>query len=425
MKNFKIVITLLLLVGSVVVIWKRPINLGLDLQGGMQLVLEAQDTKERAVDSEAIAGSMDVIRNRLNGMGTSEVSIRSKGQKQIVVEIPGVKDTQRALDLIGQTAQLEFVEAEWAPPGIEGLPKEDREVLIGEGHLYYMETETKEGLVKTPIILRNTVLTGANLKNALPGTSQYGAPVVNIEFDAEGSKLFHDITTKHTGKPLAILLDKHIISAPNINEPISGGKAQISGHFSIEEMRDLVIKLKAGALPVPVEIVSNKVIGPTLGQDSIQKSQRAFIIGFALVVAYMIFCYRKKGIVAGIALVGYVLISFATLKLFNATLTSPGIAGFILTIGMAVDANVIIFERIKEELAEGHSHKKSIERGFHNAFATILDSNITTLIGAGVLFFLGSGSLKGFAITLSIGILVSMFTAIILTRLLLDLNSEG
>lgn len=425
MKNIKLVLTLLIIILSIVVLFKKPLILGLDLQGGMSVVLEAKDTDDRKVDGDAILGVMDVIRNRLNSTGTSEVSIRSKGSRQIVVELPGVTDPERALKLIGETAQLEFVEAEWAPPGIENLPQADQDTLIGNGKIGYLEGKTPEGrIVRTPIILKQTVLTGKDLKTANPGTSQYGDPVVNIEFNSEGAQKFQTVTTQHAGKPLAIILDGKIISAPNINEPITGGKAQISGHFSIAEMRDLVVKLKAGALPVPVEIISNKIVGPTLGQDSIKKSQIACVIGFVIVCLYMIGFYKIPGLISGIALLIYTLVSYATLKLIGATLTLQGMAGFILTIGIAVDANVIIFERIKEEKKRGIPMNMAISIGFQSAFKTIVDANVTTLIGAAALFILGTGSIKGFAVTLTIGILVSMFTAITLTRLLLDAVTE-
>ncbi|MBG91190.1 MAG: protein translocase subunit SecD [Actinobacteria bacterium] len=310
-----------------------------------------------------------------------------------------------------------------APGNIQGLSVEKLRKLAGpNARLDTLREVDHRGRVtrETPIILKETVLTGADLSIAYPGTDQYGAPTVQIEFNAEGSRKFAAVTAKSVGKPLAILLDKRVISAPNIKQSIPGGKAVISGNFSIQEMRDLVIQLKAGALPVPVELISNKIIGPTLGQDSIEKSKVAFLIGILLICVYMIMIYRIPGLLACLALSGYLVMVLAVLKGLHATLTLPGIAGLILTIGMAVDANVIIFERIKEERQDGMTFGAAVNHGFKNAFRTILDANITTLIAAFVLFWLGMGSIKGFAVTLSIGIIVSMFSAIVLTKLLIS-----
>jgi preprotein translocase subunit SecD len=276
-----------------------------------------------------------------------------------------------------------------------------------------------------PIVLKKTALTGADLKGAWPGVDQYGNPVVDIEFNKKGAQIFSDITSKNVGRPIAILLDNAIISAPSVREPIPSGKAQISGNFSIEEVQDLVIKLNAGALPVPVKVVETRIVGPTLGKDSIDRSKVAGIIGFAIVAFFMIAYYRYPGGLADVALVIYVVVVLALLALIRTTLTLPGIAGFLLSIGMAVDANVIIFERLKEELRSGKTLKLSVETSFKRAFAAILDSNVTTLIAAGTLFFLGTGTIKGFAVTLSIGIIVSMLTAITITRFFIDASVDA
>ncbi|MGE4169610.1 MAG: protein translocase subunit SecD [Candidatus Margulisiibacteriota bacterium] len=427
MKNrlkLQLLLVLAVFVATAFVLWRYPLNLGLDLQGGTQLIFEAEDTPKVSVDHDAILGVLSVIRNRIDALGVTEPTIRAKGQRQIEVELPGVKDPDRAISIIGQTALMEFVQAEWAPGDVSSLTPEKLALLAGENaRLDKVIERNEKGQVisEKPIILKETALTGADLKSATPGTNQYGEPIVNIEFTTEGAKKFRDVTTGWVGKPLAIVLDGHIISAPNINEPIAGGRAQISGHFSVQEMRDLVIKLKAGALPVPVKVLSNKVVGPTLGKDSIDKSIRAGIAAFVVVAIFMVLFYQLPGVVAAIALVAYVLITLACLKLLHATLTLPGIAGFILTIGMAVDADVIIFERIKEEKQTGVPMLTAIENGFNRAFITILDSNISTLIAAAVLFWLGSGTVKGFAVTLSIGVIVSMFTAITLTKLMLEM----
>jgi preprotein translocase subunit SecD len=264
-------------------------------------------------------------------------------------------------------------------------------------------------------------LTGADLKGAWPTVDSYGNPAVDIEFSSNGGRIFAEVTSRNVGKPIAIMLDKKIISAPNVHEPIPNGKGIISGSFSADEMHDLVIKLKAGALPLPVKMIENRVVGPTLGRDSIDKSTFAGAVGFILVIVFMISYYRLPGFLADLALCMYVLMVLAVLSLLHTTLTLPGIAGFLLSIGMAVDANVIIFERLKEELREGKTLRPGIEAAFERAFSAILDSNVTTIIAAITLFWVGTGTIKGFAVTLTVGILVSMFTAITITRAMMDM----
>jgi len=421
MSKFKLFFTASLLVLSTFIIIKKDINLGLDLQGGMHLILQAKSPNDQPLTRESVLGSIEVIRNRIDSLGLTEPSIRIKGKDQISIELPGIKNPEEAKEMIGDTALLEFALAEWAPPGIENLTRENQEILIGKnGKLAFLDdTDSQNQPIRRPIILKEIALTGGDLNQASPGTDQFGKPIVNLDFNQEGSNKFYQATARSINKPLAILLDKRIISAPNVNEAISGGKAQISGSFTPTEVSNLVIKLNAGALPVPVEIISEKQIGPTLGRDSIEKSKLAFLIGMLLVALYMIFIYRGPGLLASISLVTYVILAFSFFQLIGATLTLPGIAGFILTIGMAVDANVIIFERIKEEINDKLSLKASILNGFKHAYVTILDANITTLIAALVLFWLGTGTIKGFAITLSIGIIVSMFSAITITQALL------
>jgi len=417
----------LLVILMLVVYYKMPINLGLDIQGGTRLVLQGKNTPEVKVDDDAMLGAMAVIQNRVDALGIAEPIIQRKGRDQIVVELPGIKDPERAVKLIGDTAILEFVEAEWAPGDSTNLSKKDIELLGGKGarldKVEVIDRRSKRLIRETPIILKKTALTGSDLQWAGPGTDEYGNPVVSIEFKPEGAKKFYEVTARSVGKPIAIILDNKIVSAPNVNEAISGGRAQISGSFSVAEMQDLVIKLKAGSLPVPIEIVQNQVVGPTLGADSVKQSVRAGLIGFLGVVFFMYLYYGFAGMVANLALLMYVLLTIAVLKLFQATLTLPGIAGFILTIGMAVDANILIFERMKEELREGKTIFMAIEQGFNRAFSSIFDSNITTIIGAIVLFWMGSGTIKGFAVTLIIGILCSMFTAITVSKLFLEIAS--
>lgn len=423
--KLKVIFVILVVFSALVVMMKRKINLGLDLKGGSRIVLEAQDTPQVKVDNNSMLGVIAVVRNRVNGLGVGEIPISRKGFKQVIVELPGVKEPERALKVIGETALLEFVEAEWAPGS--DLTKKQIETLGGKGaYLDKVQTLDDHGNVldEKPIILKKIVLTGADLKSANPGTDQYGKPIVNIEFSKKGTDIFRGVTSRNVGKPLAILLDKRVISAPKVNEPIPSGKAYISGNFSVKEMHDLVVQLKAGSLPVPLKVVENKIVGPTLGKDSLEKSKIAGIIGFILVVVFMLLYYRYLGLLADIALVIYVLLTLASLNIINATLTLPGIAGLILSVGMAVDANVLIFERIKEEIQTGKTIKSSIDAGFHRAWTTIIDSNVTTLITAVALFWMGTGSIKGFAVTLSLGILISMFSAVFVTRVFVDGVSE-
>jgi len=422
MSNFKLIFSGLLISLGIFIIFKKDINLGLDLQGGMHLVLQTKPTNNQPLTRESVLGSIEVIRNRIDSLGLTEPSIRIKGKDQISIELPGIKNPDEAKAMIGDTALLEFVIAEWAPPGIETLAPEKQKILIGEsGKLAFMEQDNQSSSsIKRPIILKEIALTGADLKQASPGTDQFGKPIVNLEFTPEGGNKFYKATAKSINKPLAILLDKRIISAPNVNQAISGGKAQISGDFTPNEVSNLIIKLNAGALPIPVEIISEKQIGPTLGKDSIEKSKKAFLVGLLLVGLYMIFIYKGPGILASISLVSYIILSFSLFKLIDATLTLPGIAGFILTMGMAVDANVIIFERIKEELQNGKSVRSAIDSGYERAIRTIVDANLTTGIAAAVLYQYGSGPIKGFATVLFWGIIVSMFTAIIVTRFVFD-----
>ncbi len=424
--QLKALISTIVIIGAIIIslLPSIPINLGLDLQGGTQIILEAKETPTIKADNDAVMGVLEVIRHRIDSLGVTEPLIQRKGSHQIVIQLPGIKNPEQALKVIGDTALLEFIEAEWAPQNMETLSPDKVKLLIGDtGELQSLITKdpvTGKVTSERPIILKKVVLTGRDLKNATPGTNQYAEPIVNIQFNQEGADKFYEVTKRNIGKPLAIVLDHRIISAPNISEAIPGGQAQISGHFSIEEMKTLTIQLKAGSLPIPVEMISNKVIGPTLGKDSITKSKVAGIIGITLVILFMITMYRIPGLIASGALFAYVFICFASLKLCGATLTLPGIAGFILTIGMAVDANILIFERIKEEIQKGDTEKKAIQIGFKKAFTAILDSNIATLITSAVLFFLGTGTIKGFAVTLSLGVIASMFSAIFLTRLLLD-----
>jgi preprotein translocase subunit SecD len=425
--QFRLLIILAVVIGSAIVIMNMPLTLGLDLQGGSRLVLEAYDTDSVKVSDDSVAGVVAVIRNRIDALGVTEPTIQRKGKNQVIIELPGIKDPDRAIKVIGDTAQLEFVESEWSPGDEKVLTQKKIEQFYGKGARLdkVKEYRGREVAYERPIILKGAALTGADLKGAWPGIDSYGNPVVDIEFNSKGAETFANVTARNVNKPLSILLDGKIISAPNVREPISGGRAQISGNFSIEEVQDLVVKLKAGALPVPVRIIENRVIGPTLGKDSIDKSKYAGMVGLIFIVIFMVAYYRYPGFIADIALAIYCLLTVAILALLRTTLTLPGIAGFLLSVGMAVDANVIIFERLKEELRLGKTVRLAIETSFKRAFAAILDSNVTTLIAAATLFWLGTGTIKGFAVTLSVGIVASMFTALTITHMMLEMSTDA
>lgn len=358
------------------------IRQGLDLQGGTHVVLEAVDTEQAQVNDDAMNRVIAIMEKRVNALGLTEPIIQREGERRVIIELPGVKDPDAAIKTIGKTAMLEF--------------------------------RDEDG---------NTVLTGTDLKDAQASTNpQTGQNVVNLEFSDEGAQKFADLTMKNVGRTIAILLDGEVLTAPNVREPILGGRAEITGQKTLEEAQNLAVVLRSGALPVKVEIIETRTVGPTLGQDSKDKSQFAFAVGLGAVVIFMIFFYHFSGFIADVALMAYTIMLLSILYLMDATLTLPGVAGIILSIGMAVDANVLIFEHFKEEYQiNGKSLRLSMDAGFKRAFTTIFDSNVTTLIAAGVLFFLGTGTIRGFAITLGVGTILSMFTAITLTQFMLKL----
>lgn len=383
-------------------------KLGLDLKGGTQIVYEAQMQDVPQSDREsAILGVKNIIERRVNLFGVSEANIQTvKDNKnyRILVEMPSVYDAEHALSLIGKTAQLTFREA---VPGATASSEIDPTVFFGI----------------------NTPLTGKHLKKSTvvfdPNT---GKPQVSLEFNNEGAKLFESISQKNIGKQLAIFLDEQIVSAPVVNETISGGKAVISGSFTLQQAKNMSIQLNSGALPVAIKVVEQKNVGPTLGEESIRKSITAGIIGLGMVIFIMIGNYQKMGILATFALIIYGTLSFALFKLIPITLTLPGISGFLLSVGMAVDANILIFERIKEESRAGKPKLIARELGFGRAWDSIRDANIATLLTCFILFnpfdwnfLITSGSVRGFATTLSIGLVMSLFTGIIVTRTLVRL----
>jgi len=372
------------------------------------------------IKDNALHQALETIRNRVDQFGVSEPVIVRQGDNQILVQLPGIKDPQRALDLIGRTAQLEFklVDEENAVRYTGGVLPEGDEVLT-------MKSKNKETGISTttPILLKKqAVLTGDLLTDARVklGGEFGGEPYVAIEFNSEGATLFDRVTAENVGKRLAIILDNTVYSAPVVRERISGGKASISGSFTMDEAKDLAIVLRAGALPAPVKVVQNITIGPSLGQDSINKGMKATILGSIIVIIFMIFYYRMSGVIANIALLLnliYLLGAFSALK---ATMTLPGIAGIALTIGMGVDSNVLIFERIREELKLGKTVRAAVDAGYTKAWVAIFDSHITTLITAVVLFIFGTGPIKGFAITLIIGMVINLFTAVFGSKAIFD-----
>jgi preprotein translocase subunit SecD len=366
----------------------------------------------------AVDQAVETITNRIDQFGVTEPDIRPQGMDRVLVQLPGIKDTKRAIELIGKTAQLEFKlvdEENSIEEALKGnIPPGDEILYQTKGEAGYQ--------TKIPFLLKKrAVLTGEYLTDArVQIDSQYNEPYVSLTFDSRGARLFEQITGANIKKRLAIVLDNVVNSAPVIQDRIAGGRAQITGRFTMEEAKDLAIVLRAGALPAPVKIIEERSVGPSLGKDSIDKGLKSTIIGGLIVILFMAFYYRFAGIIADLALLLNMVLIGAGLAFFGATLTLPGIAGVILIIGMAVDANVIIFERIREELRLGKTPRAAVDGGYGKALSTILDANITTLIAALVLFQFGTGPVKGFAVTLSLGIIASLFTAIVITRLIFD-----
>lgn len=417
MKNNKWKIVLVIIVVGLAVYAAYPlekkINLGLDLQGGMHLVLKV-DTSGLSPDlkKDAPEQALEVLRNRIDEFGVREPRIQRQGKDEIIIQLPGISDRNRALDIIGKTALLEF---KLVSSDIELLKKAiDGDVARG----YELKYLNQEPL----IVSEKALLTGSALVNAFVNfESQFNVPTVHLKFDSKGTRRFANITAAHVGERLAIVLDGNVQSAPRINEKIPSGEAVISGRFSQQEAQDLAMILRAGALPAPITIEEERTVGPTLGKDSIEHGMRAIIIGGILVVSFIGVYYLLAGLIANFTLAINLVLILGALSYFKATLTLPGIAGIVLTLGIAIDANVLIFERIREELRIGRSVRSSIVAGYRKAFVTILDSNVTTLIVAIILFQFGSGPIRGFATTLSLGIIASLFTAFFVSRTIFDL----
>jgi preprotein translocase subunit SecD len=389
-------------------------------KGGTELTFKLDGQRTQRIMENAQEQALETIRNRVDQFGVAEPTIQRQGSRNIVVELPGIKDAARAIDLIGKTARLEFRLVDEQQSVDEALRGKIPE---GDELLYERKVNKQTGEVtRAPYLLRKQVLlTGDALTNAeVRFGSQFNEPYVSIEFDREGARRFERITSENVGKRLAIVLDDTIYSAPVIRERIAGGQAQITGSFTTEEARDLAIVLRAGALPAPVRIEYESIVGPSLGQDSIRQGLTAGLIGSLLVVLFMLVYYRLSGVVANVALVLNILILLAGLGYFHATLTLPGIAGIVLTLGMAVDANVLIFERIREEARLGKPPRASVDAGFARAWSAILDGNVTTLIAAAMLFQFGTGPIKGFAVTLSLGLIANLFTAVFVCKFIFD-----
>lgn len=388
--------------------------------GTYSIVLGMTDADRDHIKKLAVDQALETIRNRIDQFGVAEPDIRRQGDNRILIQLPGIKDTQRAKDLIGKTALLEFKLVD-DTASVDAALKGD--VPPGREILYRVEEnpETKR-VTKTPFLLKKrTLLDGSYLTDArVQIDSQFNEPYVTIDFDKKGARIFERITADNVNSRLAIVLDNNVYSAPVIQEKIAGGKARITGRFTTEEARDLAIVLRAGALPAPVNVLEERTVGPSLGSDSIRKGLLSMLIGGLLVVGFMIIYYKMAGLIADLALALNIVLIGAGLASFQATLTLPGIAGIILTIGMAVDANVIIFERIREELTLGRTPRAALDAGYDRATLTILDANVTTLIAAVVLFQFGTGPVKGFAVTLSLGVIASLFTSLILSRLIFD-----
>jgi preprotein translocase subunit SecD len=356
------------------------------------------DKVRRAVDQ-----SIEVLRRRVDALGTTEPNIQRQGADRILVQVPGLQDPEKLKDILGTTAKLEFRLV--AEPGANPA---DFELL---------DQTDEPG--KLPVE-RQVMVQGEDLTDAQPGFDQRTSePIVNFRFNIRGGQKFADVTTKNVGKPFAIVLDNKVISAPRILTPITGGAGQISGRFTVEQATNLSILLRAGALPAKLNIVEERTVGPGLGEDSIKAGERAAYVGAALVVGYMLITYGIFGVFANLALFVHIAFIFAALVLLGATLTLPGIAGIVLTIGMAVDSNVLIYERIREEAHMGRSIISALDAGFKRAFATIVDSNVTMFVAAAILYFLGSGPVRGFAVSLALGILTTIITAVTMTRMMI------
>ncbi len=402
-----------------------------------KLVYKLTAREQQRIKDNAVDQALETIRNRIDQFGVSEPTILRQGENEIVVQLPGVKDPKRAVDIIGRTAQLEFKLLDEEAPVAAELPQsispgEEENLLtqfegkipVGDEILFEKKINKETGVVrKMPLLLKKqAVLTGDLLSEARVNIDQrFNEPYVSISFNATGARIFEEVTGSNVKKRLAIILDNTVYSAPVIQEKISGGHAQITGNFTTEDAKDLSIVLRSGALPAPLKMLQNVTVGPSLGRDSIEAGKLAGIIGTLAVTVFMIFYYRLSGLIADLALLFNIILLLGAMASLNATLTLPGIAGIILAIGMAVDSNVLMFERMRDEMRAGKTPRAAVDSGYHKAFWTIFDSHVTTLITAAVLFQFGTGPIKGFAVTLSLGVAINLFTALIGTKTVFDI----
>lgn len=397
-------------------------SLGLDLVGGVQALLEADLPAESNITSESMRTARTIVENRVNGLGVSEAVVQQAGDRRIVVELPGETDPERAISVLRQTGLLEFVD-------MSSITQEEAISLVGQK--IQTDIPTTESIINSTITstlpsqIFPTVMTGSGLKTVAVTQNQIGEYEISFELQGDDVRKFADFTSSNIGNVLAIVLDKEVLSVPRINNAITDGRGLISGNFTVETANDLAVQLRYGSLPIPLKVVEVRTIGPTLGLDSLQKSLRAGLIGFTVVILFMLLYYRLLGAVADVAIIIYALIAFALFRFVPITLTLAGIAGFLLSTGSALDANILIFERMKEELRNGKNLLQSMDIGWQRAWPSIRDSNISTLLTCAILFWFGStyGAtiVKGFSLTLAIGIVISLFTAILVTRTLLRL----
>lgn len=406
-------------------------------ESGQTATLKLNDKESSFIKDNAADQALETIRNRIDQFGVAEPTIHRQGQNEIVVQLPGVKDPRRAIDLVGKTALLEFkivnddspiaaqLPSSIAPGDEEKILSQFTDKVPADSQILFEKKVNREtgAVTKFPILVKkDAMLTGALLTEAkVTLDTQFSTPHVSITFNPEGAKRFEEVTGANVKKRLAIVLDNTVYSAPVIQERIGGGSAQITGSYGMEEAKDLSIVLKAGALPAPLKMLQNVTVGPSLGSDSIEAGKMAGIIGTIAVAIFMILYYRLSGVIANFALLLNIILLFGAMASLNATLSLPGIAGIILAIGMAVDSNVLMFERMRDELRAGKTPRSAVDSGYKKAFWTIFDSHITTLITAAVLFQFGTGPIKGFAVTLSLGVAINLYTALIGTKSVFDL----
>jgi preprotein translocase subunit SecD len=401
-------------------------SLGLDLVGGVQALLEADLPADTPIEAESMRTARTIVENRVNGLGVTEAVVQQAGDRRIVVELPGETDPEKALATIKQTGLLEFVD-------MSSLSPEQAFALVGTTIEtdFARSEDAQTDDVDTPsqsLQIFPSVMTGSALGNVGVTTGQTGEYQVAFELKSEDAQIFSDYTSRNVGSVLAIVLDKQIISAPRINEPITDGQGVISGNFTLESANSLAVQLRYGSLPIPLVVVETRTVGPTLGLDSLQKSLVAGLIGFSVVILFMILYYRLPGVVADIAIIIYAVLALALFRFIPITLSLAGIAGFLLSTGSALDANILFFERLKEELRTGRTLNQALDIGWKRAWPSIRDSNIAILITCAILFWFGSSFgatiVKGFSLTLALGVVVSLFVALIVTRTLLGLIVE-